>query len=310
MIDLLSLVAPIFLLIAVGFAIVRAGVAPAGLVPALGFLVLHVALPALILHALVGQDFRGSFNPHYIAAYAGGSLAVFLGVLTMFRWLLKRPLAHAAVAALGASASNSGFVGFPVASIALGGPALAALPLCMLVENILVIPLALALGEVGTQQGRSLADVARHTALRLARTPLILAILLGLGLSATGLHPPGPLARAIEMLADASVPCALLVVGGTLAGLRAVPVAGDVAWIVIAKLVLHPLAVGGAFMLVGDVPAGLMAAGIIMAGAPMLTIYPILGERFGCGGMSAAALLCATTASFVTMMIVLSRLAI
>ena len=53
-----------------------------------------------------------------------------------------------------------------------------------------------------------------------------------------------------------------------------------------------------------------MAAGIIMAGAPMLTIYPILGERFGCGGMSAAALLCATTASFVTMMIVLSRLAI
>lgn len=306
MTDLLSLTAPIFLLMAIGFAAVRARLAPLALVEALGFFVLHFALPALILHALLSQDLRQTFNWSYIFAYAVGSLAVFAAALLLFRTFLSKPLSEAAMAALGSSAANSGFIGFPLVSLALGAPALVALPLSMLVENILIIPLALALAEIGRQEGQTLAGIIRHTAGRLARTPFLLAIPVGVILSAFGLHPPQPLATAIEMMADASVPCALFVVGGTLATLRASSVAGDVLWIVLGKLVLHPLAVAAAFMLIGGVPADLMAAGIIMASAPMLTIYPILAGRFGHGEMGAAALLAATMLSFATLAVVLA----
>lgn len=306
MTDLFSLTAPIFILVAIGFAAVRLGWVPPEHVRALGFFVLHFALPALVLHALMAQDLRQTFNWSYVGAYGIGSLLAFAAVLLLFRALLRRPLAHAAIAALGGSASNSGFIGFPLASLALGAPALTALPLVMLVENILVIPLALALAETGSQGGSGLAGLLRHTALRLARTPLILAIVAGSLLSALGIALPMPVSAAVGMMADVSIPCALVVVGGTLAGLRAGSVASDVVWIVAAKLVLHPLAVAAAFALIGGVPPGLMAAGIILAAAPMLTVYPIMGARFGQERMCAAALLAATLASIATLVVVLA----
>jgi len=305
MADVLALIAPIFVLLAAGFAGVRTGFVPEHAVQALGFFVLNFALPALIVHALTQQDLRETFNWSYVAAYAAGSLAVFAAVLLASR-ALGRPLSQSAIAALGGSASNSGFVGFPVASLALGAPALTALPLAMLVENILVIPLALALAEMGTQAGQSPGAVLRATARRLARTPLILAIAAGTLLSATGLQLPRWLAMPLDMMADASVPCALFVVGGTLAGLRVASAATDISLIVVGKLLLHPLAVAGAFALIGGVPPGLMAAGIILAGSPMLTIYPILAARFGYDRAGAAALFFATALSFVTLTVLLA----
>ena len=307
--DVVALIVPIFLLIALGFAAVRLRLVAADFVGGLGSFVLNFALPALVLHALLRQDLRETFNWGYLIAYGGGSLSVFLAILLVFRRLLARKITQAAVAALGSVASNSGFIGFPVTMLALGAPALTALPLSMLVENILIIPLSLALAEIGLQRGKPLGSVIGQTLLRLSRMPLLLAIILGMGLSVAGLHPPAVVSTAIGMLADASVACALFVVGGTLAGTRAAELAGDVVWILLAKLVLHPLAVATGFLLVGDVPPALAAAGIIFASAPMITVYPILGQRFGLGASSAAALLATTTAGFVTMTIVLALVA-
>jgi|HigsolmetaAR201D_1030396.scaffolds.fasta_scaffold02544_9 Predicted permeases len=302
---LLSVILPIFVLIGVGFTAVRTRYVPSSVVEALGAFVLNFALPAVILHALLQQDLQRTLDWGYIFAYAAGSLIAFVAILALFRLAMGKSLSHAAAAALGASASNSGFVGFPVASLALGAPALAALPLSMLVENIIIIPLALALGEASTQKGEGLRDILSGTLRRLSRTPLIVAIFMGVVLSAAGVSLPQPLSTALKMMADASVPCALFVVGGTLAGLKAGSIAGDIMAIVAGKLLLHPLAVGAGFLLAGDVPAELMAAGLILASSPMLTVYPILGARLGHGGMCAAALLIATTASFLTLIAVL-----
>lgn len=301
MTSLLSITAPIFLLIALGFVAVRTGVVKADFIQGLGFFVLNFALPALILRALLGQDLRETFNAAYVVAYAGGSLVVFVGALLVFRRLLRRPLPHAAIASLGGVASNSGFVGFPIAALAVGMPALTALPLTMLVENALIIPLALVLAEAGQSDGKPVALVIRETLARLARMPLFLAIVAGLALAAAGIRLPDSISTAVAMVADASAACALFVVGGTLAGVAGLSVPGDLAWIVVAKLVLHPLSVAAGFLTLGGVPAGLMAAGIILASAPMLTVYPIFGQRFGLGALCAAALVAATTASFATM---------
>lgn len=303
---LLPLILPIFLLMGVGFLAVRSGSASQQQVQALSQFVLNFALPALILNALLRQDLRQTLNWSYVAAYGLGSLVAFAAVFGLSRMVLRRPLDGAAIAALGASASNSGFVGFPVAHLSLGPVALTALPLCMLVENMVIIPLALALGEMATQEGKSPARLVAETLRRLSRTPLILAILAGVLLSGLGIHLPQWIATPLSLMADASVPCALFVVGGTLAGLKAASIGGDVALVVTGKLILHPLAVGAFLALFGGVDPALLAAGLIMAGSPMLTIYPILGGRFGREKESAAALLAATGVSFVTLLVLLS----
>jgi hypothetical protein len=271
-------------------------------IQALGVFVLHFALPALILHALLQQDLRQTLNWSYIVVYGGSSLVAFGAVLTVARFVLGKPLAVASMAALGGSASNSGFVGFPVASLAVGAPALTALPLSMLVENILIIPLALALAESADHRGMGVTRLIGQTSCRLARSPLIVAILAGAILSTIGLRLPTPLSMTLGMMADAAVPCALLVVGGTLATLGTQSMAGEVALIAAGKLLLHPLLVVLGFALIGGAPPGLMAAGIILASAPMLTVYPIIGARFGQERLCAAALLATTLVAFVTML--------
>ncbi|MGE0500318.1 MAG: AEC family transporter [Rhizobiaceae bacterium] len=306
MTDVISITLPIFLLVALGFGAVRFNVVDDGFIRGLGFFVLNFALPALVLHALVGQDFRQTFDPNFVLAYGGGSIVVMLAMLGSFRFLLRRDGAHAAIAALGGVASNSGFVGFPVASLAVGAPALAALPMAMLVENVLVIPLALGLAEAARHAGKGWPVLVREAAVRLIRMPLVIAILAGIALSLLGVRMPAFLATTVDMMSNASAACALFTVGGTLAMLRpSHSTAGDVAVIVACKLLLHPLAVAAGFWLLGGVPAPLMAAGLILAASPMLTVYPIFGQRFGLGPLASVALLAATAASFVTLTLML-----
>ena len=310
MIGLISLVLPIFLLIGLGYAALRAGIASRSLVEALSVFVMNFAMPALILHALLQQDLRQTLNWGYLAAYAGGSLVAFATLMWVTRVLLARKPARATMVTLGGCASNSGFVGFPVASLAIGAPAFTALPLSMLVENIIIIPLALALAESTRTSGGGPRDAIRQTAARLVRMPLMIAILAGSLLSAVGFRPPDALAHTFEMLAAAAVPCALFVVGGTLATLRPGVALADVWLIAAVKLVLHPLLVFAAFRIIGGVPDDLMVAGMIMASSPMLTIYPILCARFGEGEMGAAALFVTTAASFVTLPVALALLGV
>lgn len=303
--ELLSLTLPIFLLIGLGLFAVRAGISSTQQIDGLAKFVLDFALPALILNALSRQDLSQTFDWRYIVAYGGGSLVAFSATFFILRLGLERTRTAAAIGALGGATSNTGFIGFPVASLAFGATALTAMPLNMLVENILIIPLALALAESGVQDGGSLLRSIMVTAKRLSRMPIIMAIVLGALLSLLHISLPGALSTAIGMLAKASAACALFVVGGTIATLRAGGTAGDITWIVAAKLVLHPLAVAAFFVAVGGTDPSLMKAGIVMASVSMITVYPIFGSRFGMGGVCATGLVAATGIGFFTITAVL-----
>ena len=63
--------------------------------------------------------------------------------------LRGRGLTHAAFLGMGGCSSNSAYVGYPLAAQVLGPVAAVGLALCMLVENLLVIPLGLAMAEAG-----------------------------------------------------------------------------------------------------------------------------------------------------------------
>ena len=97
----------------------------------------------------------------------------------------------------------------------------------------------LALAETDGREGHALPQIVVHLAGRLARNPLILAILCGGAASLNGLVLPGSPAKAIDMLAAASAGVALFTVGGALDDLQVKGMLGDIARIVAAKLFLH-----------------------------------------------------------------------
>ncbi|GAB3483572.1 AEC family transporter [Azotobacter salinestris] len=299
MLQILSITTPIFILIGLGFFAVRFDVISREQIRGLGSFVITFALPALVLKALSNNAFQEVMNWQYMLAYTLGSLAVYLLGLLLALRLRREPLTTGAITALGMAVSNSGFVGYPIVAMLLGPAAAIGLALNMLVENLLIIPLSLILAEAGRQQG-STAKVLRETAKRLARTPLILAMLSGLLLSLLEARLPAIPGKVVEMLAAASAPVALFVIGGSLYGLKLKGLFAGLPMIAAGKLILHPLAVFLLFSLLPGVDPALMVAGVMFASSPMLSIYPIFGQRFGIEGRCAAALLFTTLMSFFT----------
>lgn len=299
MTDLLTLTLPLFLLMALGYGAVRGGLFAAADIRVLGNFVLYLALPALIVRAFTQRSLGELFEPHYVAAVALGGLAVFaLG------WLgaraLKLPRQAAALTAMGLCAPNTGYIGYPLAALVIGPGAAVAMAMNLLVENLLIIPLALALAESAASQGQGWRTALRDTAQRLSRSPLILAIAAGVLLSLLGVRLPAPAARAVDLLATASAPVALFAIGGMLHGSSVRGMAGPLTLIVVGKLVLHPLAVALALLVFPVADTQLALAAVLMAAVPMIAIYPVLGQRYGQQQLCAAALLVSVLASVVT----------
>ncbi|WP_068809101.1 AEC family transporter [Thauera phenolivorans] len=300
MLAILAITGPIFILIAVGFASVRLRVLAATDMRALGVFVINFALPALLFRAVSSGAVSETVRPDLLLPYALGSLAVVALVVALAMTVLRRKLQMAAVLAMGMSVSNSAFIGFPIAQQLSPASASAALAVYALVEALIMFPLLMALAELGGGGGGRWPRVLRGIALSLGKNPMILAILAGLACSLLALQVPLPLARAIELLGSTAAPVALFYIGGTLAGLKVKIAAGDIALIVAGKLLLHPLMVFLAFLALPMDGAGLQAAAVLNACMPMMSIYPILAQKYGQEGLCAAALVATTVASFFT----------
>jgi predicted permease len=302
MLDVISITLPIFILIAVGFAATQLRLTKPSDIRALGAFVIRFALPALIFKSMAERPFAEIANADYLAAYTAGSAIVFAAMFALARFLKRGGVAANAMAALGSSASNSGFVGYPVALMFVGPAAGLALALNMITENVVVIPLALTLAESGGHDGKSLPQIFVHLVGRLVSNPMFIGIALGAAASLTGFRLPGPLAKSVDMLAMTSGALALFAVGGALVGLKLGGVLCDVGRIVAGKLVLHPLAILAASLIFAPrLDPSLRKAMLILASAPMLSIYPLLGRQYGQEQVAAASLLVATALSFLTM---------
>jgi malonate transporter len=193
---------------------------------------------------------------------------------------------------MGMSCPNSGFVGYPIALLVVGPVAGVMLGLNMIVENLLLIPLLLALAENSTGSGGRWHTVLRQSLLNLARNPMVLGLLAGFVVSALGWQMPSPVARTVTLFAQASAALSLFVIGGSLAGLHIAGLGRPVAQIAIGKLLLHPvamLAVLLALEAAGMVPMDprLRVGVVLTAASPMFGIFPILAQKHGHDGLAA-----------------------
>ncbi|WP_319022809.1 AEC family transporter [Halomonas sp. S3-1-8] len=308
MLSILAITTPIFLLIGAGYVARRSRLMSAEQMQGVSIFVLYLALPALVIRAFNQQPLGDILQLNYLVAYGLASALVFgLGLLISLR-RERENLAAGAMQALGMAAANSGFIGYPVAAMVIGSPAAVLLALNMMVENLLIIPTALVLAEMASQRSGRLATTLKKTALNLVKNPVLVGLAIALSLAGSGLLLPAPLAKAVDMLAEAAGPAALFVIGGALFGLRLKGQTRHVSLIVIGKLLIHPLAVLAAFLVIPGIDPVYIVGAVLFASAPMISIYPLFGQRYGVGDMSAAAMLTATVASFVTLSLIIALL--
>jgi hypothetical protein len=305
LIEILSITSPIFILIGLGYCAVRVAFFSRADMRVLGTFVINFALPAMLFKALSQRSFGEVMNSGYLLAYALGSLfAMSVAIVIALKWR-KRDFQSSVIVGMGASLSNSAFIGLPVAVQVLGPIGSVAMALSMLVENLLMLPLLLVMADRSDHKSASVLSMLRGTFARLLRNPMLLAIAIGFAFALFGLKLPAPLSRVVEMLSFASGPLALFVIGGSLAGMAVKGMIADVSLIAVAKLVLHPAAVLVGVLLIPGIDPELQAAAVLIACVPMFSIYAIMGQKYGLESMCSAALVVATVASFVSISMII-----
>ena len=306
MIAVLGITLPLFAAVLLGYLCVRGGLFKPTDMRLFGSFVLNVALPALLFLAVATRDARDVFNITYMAVFATGALLTIAASFIILT-LLKTTPSRRAVAVMGTSCANSGFVGYPLMLLAFPDSAGQILALNMLVENFLIIPLCLVLFELSKERnGTGIIRLIGQIALNVLRRPMVIALLLGLAVSLLRVPLPEPILRTTSLFAASASALALFTIGGALVGLPFKGHRALAALTAAGKLLLHPalaaLALAAA-MALGLPPLSreLAAAVIRSAAIPMFSIYALFAAELGHEGMASIAQVLATGASFLTL---------
>ena len=293
---------PFFGLIGLGWLAARSRFFPQEGAAWLTKFVFFFALSAMLFRFAARLDLAALFDPRFVLAYLAGSLVVWMIGMAVAR-ARDLPMAEAAMEAQCCMIGNTGFLGVPMLVVLLGeravGPVLMVLTIDMLVFSTL-ITLIVHASRSGGLRPAAVVPVLRG----IIANPMILSMVAGLAWAQARLPLPGPLDEFLMMLGAAATPGALFAIGASLAGRRIGRLATSV-WLVVAKLVLHPLAVGAAAWALRVDPG---AAGVMVAAAalPVAGNVYILAQYFGVAQQRvSAAILISTAASIVTIPLVM-----
>lgn len=308
MLTLLATTTPIFIIMLLGFISVRVNLVPSSNISGISKIVLYFTLPALIFSTLARMEFHQTIVPSYLIAYAVGSLLSFAGVILFSFFVMKRSLMESAIKAAGACSSNSAYFAYPMMLLVFSHPPTAAFAMSLIIENILMQPLIFLFLELSSSENKGLkpAKMVLSIGKRLIKNPLIISVTAGVIASTFHITMPAVIDRVLVMLSGASATLALFVLGGSLVGASVRGSSADLGLVTFGKLVFHPAMVALAVFLMPNMATDLRLGAILIAAVPMMSIYPIIGERYGYRSFCASALLVTTTTSFVTLIAILS----
>ncbi|WP_339109004.1 AEC family transporter [Thioclava sp. GXIMD4216] len=299
--DIIRLILPIYILIVVGFVLIRIRYIAAADLRGAGRLVIRFFLPLVVFAAVAAGDHDTALHPAIFISYTIGSLLSYgLGYGTAL--LAGKPHGVRAFEAMGCSCSNSAFFGLPISTFVFGQQiAFDIFAMALLIENLIITPLAVSVIEV--ESGLTWAKLRRLFA-GILTNPLLIGALSGLVWKATGLGLPTVLLEAIRLMTPVAAPIALLAVGGAVAELSLKTFRWGVIRITLCKLLGHPLLVGATSLLFLGTHSDLgtlQAAAIVNAALPMMSVYMLFGIRFHREDVAATALITATALSFFTL---------
>jgi predicted permease len=280
MLDVLNLALPFFGLIFLGLACGKFKRIPDTGLAWMNFFIIYVALPALFYRILAKTPFEELNNIPFVVGTTLSTFLAFLISLGVALVATRGNLADAAIAGLAGGYGNVGYMGPGLAIATLGAAAAGPVALVFCFDSLLsfsLVPLLMALA--GTEK-RSLAATAFEVVKRIATHPFVVATVLGVISAALRFEPPVALDRLLQYLQSAAAPCALFVLGVTVA-LRPL---GRFTWQVPAavavKLLLHPLIVLVVLSLIGEFTDTWVGTAVLMAALPPALNVFIMARQY------------------------------
>lgn len=292
-------VAPIFLLILIGWLTVKAKLFKAEAGDVLSDFVFKIAVPTLIFRTLAAADFHGA-SPFklWITYFTGVAITWAAGQLVT-RHVFKQDLRIGVIAGISSAFANNIFIGLPLVGRSVGSDGIVAisillavhLPVMMIAGTILMENAA---HKVIGGEKRSALAVLTQVGRNLMQNPLVIALILGLGFNGSGLPMPIVMTNVIDQIAGVAGPTALISLG---MALTKYTIRGNLRiamTMTVFKLVLLPACVWVMAHALGLSPAW-TAALVLTSCVPTGINSWLLANRFGIGHSIAASTISIST---------------
>ncbi|HML21648.1 MAG TPA: AEC family transporter [Aggregatilinea sp.] len=291
---LYNVISPIFLIVGVAWvADRRIGLDPKPLSRAL----IYIFSPCLVLDSLVHSDMGGDEMASLVAVALLASIITALVAWGVSRaWRFDQRLESAFM--LGAVLINAGNYGLPLNRLAFGPEGEARAMIYFIATYMISNSLGVFLAARGS---RSTWEAVRTVFF----IPLPYAVIGGLLLNVTDIALPGPVNEAVGLLAQASIPGMIVVLGIQLSRAR---FAGRIAPMIAAggvRLLVSPLIALGLVLLFGLTGVSKQVA-IVEAAMPTAVMSSVLATEFGADSdFVTGVVLLTTLASIATLSVLL-----
>lgn len=224
---------PIFALIVLGYLLGRLRLVNGDAASGLSTVTFKLFMPAVLFVGIARADLTQGLSPMLLLGYFIPVLLIFGLVNLVVHWRLGR----ASPLGLTASYSNNVLVGIPLVTTLLGSHSLVYVFAILVFHSLILFSLHSLYAAFGSNERVDPVGLLRNLA-----NPLIVGLLLGAALNLADLPLPQPVWTLAGWLAQAALPCALIVLGVSLARYRLRPTAA-VGGLTLIKLGIFPLLV-------------------------------------------------------------------
>lgn len=237
--DVLIIVAPVFLVIFLGFFLGKTPLFGEQDAAVLIRFVWYVGIPALLFRTLAPRELPGAEEFLIVAAYYLSLYGVY-GLALLVARLFGQPPIERPVFAFVTCFGNGAFLGIPLLEATYGEEGVRLLMTILSFHTLTLLPLSTVLLERARSRGTSAPSILSQTFKDLRDNPIIITLIIGLSWAALGLPFPYWLDRVLNFPAAAAAPVALFAVGLSMSN---VVLAGDIkqsATIAFLKLFVLP----------------------------------------------------------------------
>ncbi|WP_455819418.1 AEC family transporter [Pseudomonas cerasi] len=290
---------PLFVLIALGWLLVRWRQWPESITSAINRLVFRVALPAMLFRLMCDFSHGPPVDARLLIAFFGGCLLVFIIGRIVASKVFKLDGVAGSVFALGGIFSNNVLLGLPIARVMLGDEAIPSVALVLVFNGLILWTLATVSVEWFRHGALNLEGFG-NTALSVLKNPLIIGILSGTLFSLTGLPLPVFVDQPVTMLGQIAVPLALVALGMSLASYRIKEGLAISYALSAIKLIVQPLVVWGLAWMIGLPPMESKVVVLLASMAVGVNVY-LMSQQFNAlTGPAATSMLLTTLFSAIT----------
>ncbi|MET0070086.1 MAG: AEC family transporter [Candidatus Thiodiazotropha sp.] len=240
LLNILNIVAPVFLVIGAGYLFVHRGWFVEGLVDGLMKYAIQLAVPCLLFRATSTMDLASAYDWRIMLSfYLAASVSFFSVSLAVWKWFGRKPAESVAIG-FAALFSNSILLGLPISERAWGASNLSEVYAIVSVHAPFCYLLGITTMEIIRSDGRRWRETARIVAGAMFSNSLMIGIGLGFLVNLSGLVLPQMVTSAVDIISASALPVALFGLGGILARYRFASDLRLVATVSAFSLVVHP----------------------------------------------------------------------